>query len=1127
MSDREVNNSISGSIVFGDVIQAGALGQPHDVFAGADEWVVRAVGSTVWTHVPAERDPGGFRHHVHHCVRRLVELRDGVEPRLTADPWHDPGFALRFLERVEWLVGEPDPDTHLDLYPAEAALLVLLPFLHQVHGSELVAEAAGADTARVLLEQAEGHDFLLKRARLRPDSEPSIGWWLSHRRMARGDDFGAPGRVRDLLHRIGAAAIGEALSTHRVVSLLDGLRRGREVCDSEFLDSLPSDDRVRGPGHQRVRDQRLCLITALAHGAAIGIADLPEVVPAHLGIPHPVEPRALRRTLDEMSWGGSHDLPVLRAQCHHEAVIEGLREHTARLDDFLHAVHRVARERITQPMPALPTRLSAAGVVPADGAFTGWARFRLDEHRIRDLLMGVQLYKDEELAIRELYQNALDACRYRAARTEYLDRTGPAKYSYDGRIRFTQDVDEDGRHYLECADNGIGMGEAELRGVFSNAGARFTRQADFRHERGAWDRLDPPVRLYPNSRFGIGVLSYFMLADEVRVTTCRMGRDGLPGPLLEVGIHGPDHLFRIVERAERGDEPGTRVRLYLRDDGLSSIEVLRRLLAIAEFATSVHHGEHVERWAPGQLKIRRGANETFGLTAHGATVAWTEAPAGARVIWCQYGGALLVDGLVVHPSVRAGVFAQSSAGLVGAVVDLSGPFAPKRLSVDRTEVLDDVAPVVEDLLRRAVGALVADEAVLDFSYLCRVAAGSVQLADMITRTCVRGRHELILADRAVDMARAGCFPADVGILRSLQFSNLLTEQGAPWTGVRGGLADHVLLWRLLAHAPNPALDRLVELCPELDVAAPVRPALPSDQVVLATMGGPTTGTWRLFPISTEALRAEVTSAGLGMTEAELEQAMRALGVDRVPDPPDLGTVLDSVVSEVEDEYKPAYLLVDAAENGSEVEAAAARARQEGYVVAEDVVAIAAEAAADGDDVLLAIDGDRESHGWIDLDEAVPPGHLARITAARGIPASQAVRKLRRLGLVADAAGVPAEPDEITMSLLSRYWTGSGSWREPGARVSLTEVMEAAITHDLPLAETHRRLAELGFDVPEAFPADARVDDRLLFPVDEGTGEVLEPTDVVRYGDVIASASRNGLPIAEVVKRLNYYGRGGD
>jgi hypothetical protein len=53
------------------------------------------------------------------------------------------------------------------------------------------------------------------------------------------------------------------------------------------------------------------------------------------------------------------------------------------------------------------------------------------------------------------------------------------------------------------------------------------------------------VRVHPNSRFGIGVLSYFMLAEEITVETCRLGPDGSLGERLRVSIAGPGSLFRV------------------------------------------------------------------------------------------------------------------------------------------------------------------------------------------------------------------------------------------------------------------------------------------------------------------------------------------------------------------------------------------------------------------------------------------------------------------------------------------------------------------------------------------------------------------------------------------------------
>src|SRR6185369_15790482 len=109
--------------------------------------------------------------------------------------------------------------------------------------------------------------------------------------------------------------------------------------------------------------------------------------------------------------------------------------------------------------------------------------------------MGEQLYGDPALAIRELYQNALDACRYREARTEYLQRANGLEIPWQGQIAFTQRVDEAGRPYLDCVDNGIGMGVRELSEVFSQAGVRLADLPEFLEEQAEWARLDPPVQL--------------------------------------------------------------------------------------------------------------------------------------------------------------------------------------------------------------------------------------------------------------------------------------------------------------------------------------------------------------------------------------------------------------------------------------------------------------------------------------------------------------------------------------------------------------------------------------------------------------------------------------------------------
>src|SRR5262249_23475116 len=173
--------------------------------------------------------------------------------------------------------------------------------------------------------------------------------------------------------------------------------------------------------------------------------------------------------------------------------------------------------------------------------------------------------------------------------------------------------------------------------VFAQAGVRLADLPEFLEEQAEWARLDPPVQLFPNSRFGIGVLSYFMLADEITVETCRMRRDGRPGDRLRVSIAGPGSLFRI-QTVPGTAGAGTTVRLHLREGvTVSAVEKLREVLWVAEFHTDAEDGVTRQTWLPGELAdILRERGEEDG--PGGATP--IPAP-GARRGWGPGGGSVL------------------------------------------------------------------------------------------------------------------------------------------------------------------------------------------------------------------------------------------------------------------------------------------------------------------------------------------------------------------------------------------------------------------------------------------------------------------------------------------------------
>ncbi|MCA9169677.1 MAG: ATP-binding protein [Planctomycetales bacterium] len=178
-------------------------------------------------------------------------------------------------------------------------------------------------------------------------------------------------------------------------------------------------------------------------------------------------------------------------------------------------------------------------------------RFQLEYREIMSLLMGVRLYRDERVFLRELLQNALDACRHADAAASKAGRQ-----DYKGRITVRR-AREGGREILEVSDNGAGMTRTIIRDYFMRVGRSYYHS--FAFKRRALD-------LYPVSQFGIGILSCFMKGSQLEVETSpdrNVYADAPPEDLVprRLDIHGP-HEFFVVH--EVPDLPtGTTIRVFL------------------------------------------------------------------------------------------------------------------------------------------------------------------------------------------------------------------------------------------------------------------------------------------------------------------------------------------------------------------------------------------------------------------------------------------------------------------------------------------------------------------------------------------------------------------------------------
>ncbi|QXE36266.1 caspase family protein [Streptomyces sp. GMY02] len=830
-------------------------------------WVRSTATHPVWERTA----PGNARDALKEvCGTLAARLADGYEKAAAAlrdDPWHDGELAKRAQDRLGFLTDKLAPGTQLS--PSEAALAVLLPLVGQAFWTHEAAQragvvtggpaadgsprtrtragagagaAAGAEAEETTPERdrfakfAQGFPRLQRRLRtleqrgVSDGSVERIRWWLFHRWLIRQPELYASQTLKTLLGPPPGdpecpAWAADVLSGERFMRFLQELRAApfavprrtprpgdHDESDHDLVAATTRDE-------HELREPLVASLAKTAQAFAVDPLDLPEILVEHIGISDSVKLTDLLTTIRGSNWPNSGLGRSLKALCEHPAVQIALREHAQRVDALLRDINRSPAPALA-PLRSLPPyadadRVRLSGNTPAH--LSDGIRFQLAEDRVQELLMGEELYGERELAIRELYQNALDAVRYRDRRTEYLRRSGQRpEERFDGLIEFLQSVDDQGRPYLECRDNGIGMGINELSNVFSQGGARFVDLPEYIEEQTAWAELgEPRIELHPNSRFGIGVLSYFMLADEIEVTTCRMGRDGRPGRRLQVKIAGPGNLFRIEDLGQ-GTEPGTTVRLLLTEhvERVSCVDTLQRVLWLAPYRTTAEHGSRRYGWDPGQLSIS-GPELAWLNDAEMFSLSGASFPSDHPDVWWVDGtGWLLSDGLLAA--------ASNGHEPYGALVNLGGEHQPE-LSVDRKTIRALDSAYVDGLMDEALPSLFSTaRPLLRPDWLERVSAFSIRFADAVAERAQTSEVPWPMGDDLRPFAELGFFRPDTALL-PLVTGRYPAAREAHAASYVSTIPAPVLRWRLLtlyrAGLGDP-LTPAAESAPELPCARP-------------------------------------------------------------------------------------------------------------------------------------------------------------------------------------------------------------------------------------------------------------------------------------------------------------------
>lgn len=183
--------------------------------------------------------------------------------------------------------------------------------------------------------------------------------------------------------------------------------------------------------------------------------------------------------------------------------------------------------------------------------------FILNQSKILELLMGVQLYKDEYLCIRELYQNSLDATKCIIA----VNKQNGVQENLSIEFGIGEEVVEGvNRRYLYCLDHGTGMNVYIINNFLLHIGNSYYKSKEFYRKNTGWG-----FDVNPTSQFGIGILSGYMLADKIGITTVHYEHNEVSSFILE-GVNEHFYYINAPELdVERIGQHGTIVKLYLKD----------------------------------------------------------------------------------------------------------------------------------------------------------------------------------------------------------------------------------------------------------------------------------------------------------------------------------------------------------------------------------------------------------------------------------------------------------------------------------------------------------------------------------------------------------------------------------
>lgn len=244
---------------------------------------------------------------------------------------------------------------------------------------------------------------------------------------------------------------------------------------------------------------------------------------------------------------------------------------------------------------SLPYEIDRSSII-SSGYEYGEFQFSIDKKQILNLFVGKNLYENPMVFIRELLQNSIDAVRTRC----FLDDN-----MFEQGIKISTWIDDEGFYWFRIDDNGIGMNKSIIQNYFLKIGCSYYSSDEFNAKK--IKRLfDSNRNFVPISRFGIGILSCFLIGDIIEISTKHYeekegirlsinGLDNFYSVMLESCNHQraimPGRLSdeRFVYRKRPGTSLAVRFNPYKAEDNINFESIIKKYVFYPEMP--IYHND--------------------------------------------------------------------------------------------------------------------------------------------------------------------------------------------------------------------------------------------------------------------------------------------------------------------------------------------------------------------------------------------------------------------------------------------------------------------------------------------------------------------------------------------------------